>query len=362
MTRFRDDRFDDRRDDRQPMYRTDGGRDQQDSGDNFRSERSRQDTYADQSGRAYEGRLSSGAQGYRDQGTQGYIDRGQDDRYGSQGQYGAQSGYGGQGQGAQGYGQQGQYGMARSGDLYGQQSGGQFGQYGSQGNWRGASDMGQSGGGHLQYGRDPSRQDLYRQDQGFMGGRDSYQSGMAYGGRDGGLGQQGRGGWSNDQGQMGSDRLGNDRSSGQLWGQGADYGGAGMSGGSGGQQSYRGRGPKGYTRSDDRIREAVNDALEDHHGLDASEIEVQVKDGEVTLTGTVSDRMQKRIAEDCLDGLRGVKDIHNQLRVQAPTGQGHQRDQTQSAQTQGTNATSGTTAISAQTKPGTDTTSGTHRS
>jgi len=38
--------------------------------------------------------------------------------------------------------------------------------------------------------------------------------------------------------------------------------------------------------------------------------------GEVTLTGTVEDRNQKRMAEDCINQIRGVKDVHNQLRVQ----------------------------------------------
>ena len=39
---------------------------------------------------------------------------------------------------------------------------------------------------------------------------------------------------------------------------------------------HRGRGPKGYTRSDERIREDVNDRLSDDPFVDASEIEVMV--------------------------------------------------------------------------------------
>jgi len=86
--------------------------------------------------------------------------------------------------------------------------------------------------------------------------------------------------------------------------------------------SFAGRGPKGYTRSDERIREDVNDQLTDHHGVDASDIEVRVQNGEVTLTGTAPDRMAKRIAEDCALAVRGVKDVHNQIRVQQSTGIG----------------------------------------
>ena len=43
--------------------------------------------------------------------------------------------------------------------------------------------------------------------------------------------------------------------------------------------SHRGRGPKGYSRSDDRIREDVSDRLSDDHMIDASDIEIEVKGG-----------------------------------------------------------------------------------
>ncbi len=81
------------------------------------------------------------------------------------------------------------------------------------------------------------------------------------------------------------------------------------------QGQHYGRGPKNYQRSDDRIREDVNEQLTYHHDLDATDIEVKAENGEVTLTGTVSDRRQKRMAEDAAEGVRGVKDVHNQLRV-----------------------------------------------
>lgn len=79
--------------------------------------------------------------------------------------------------------------------------------------------------------------------------------------------------------------------------------------------AHRGKGPSGYTRSDDRIREMVCDVLTDHHDIDASHIEVSVKNGEVTLAGTVEDRRTKRLAEDCIEQLSGVKEVVNQLRV-----------------------------------------------
>jgi hypothetical protein len=89
-------------------------------------------------------------------------------------------------------------------------------------------------------------------------------------------------------------------------------GGAGAYGERGG---HAGKGPKGYRRSDDRIREDVCERLTEHPEVDAGEIEVSVKDGEVTLTGTVDERQAKRIAEDVAESVSGVKDVHNQVRV-----------------------------------------------
>ena len=82
-----------------------------------------------------------------------------------------------------------------------------------------------------------------------------------------------------------------------------------------GRTSHAGRGPSGYTRSTDRITEDVNEALLDDHDVDATHIQVSVEDGEVTLEGTVTSRDQKRRAEDVAEHCRGVRDIHNRLRV-----------------------------------------------
>jgi hypothetical protein len=78
---------------------------------------------------------------------------------------------------------------------------------------------------------------------------------------------------------------------------------------------FVGRGPKGYQRSDERIREDVCERLTQHGDIDASEIEVRVENGEVTLTGTVDDRQSKRLAEDIVDAVPGVKQVQNQLRI-----------------------------------------------
>lgn len=77
---------------------------------------------------------------------------------------------------------------------------------------------------------------------------------------------------------------------------------------------HRGRGPKNYARSDDRIRDDANDRLTEDVWIDASEVEVEVTNGEVTLTGTVEDRRAKRRAEDCVEAIAGVKHVQNNLR------------------------------------------------
>lgn len=85
------------------------------------------------------------------------------------------------------------------------------------------------------------------------------------------------------------------------------------------RSGFQGRGPKGYQRSDDRIRDEICDCMTDDAVLDASEIEVAVVQGEVTLTGSVSSREQKRRAEDVAERISGVRDVTNQLRVTAPS-------------------------------------------
>jgi len=82
-----------------------------------------------------------------------------------------------------------------------------------------------------------------------------------------------------------------------------------------GRGSFAGRGPKGYQRSDARISEDVCDRLAESPEVDASNIEVKVENGEVTLTGSVAERGEKRRAEDLIENISGVREVHNHLRV-----------------------------------------------
>ena len=78
-------------------------------------------------------------------------------------------------------------------------------------------------------------------------------------------------------------------------------------------KGFAGIGPKGYKRSDERIREDVCEVLFRNPSVDASDIEVAVKEGLVTLSGTVDSRFAKREAEGAIEHLGGVVDVRNEL-------------------------------------------------
>lgn len=82
------------------------------------------------------------------------------------------------------------------------------------------------------------------------------------------------------------------------------------------RRDYSGLGPRNGRRQDERVLEEVCQALSRDGEVDATQIEVQCKDGEVTLAGWVSDRHQKRLAERVAERVHGVTDVHNRLRVQ----------------------------------------------
>jgi hypothetical protein len=115
------------------------------------------------------------------------------------------------------------------------------------------------------------------------------------------------------------------------------------------REQYRGRGPKGYRRSDERIKEDVNDRLSEGY-LDASDIEVSVSNAEVTLTGTVNSRRDKRRAEDIAEAVSGVTNVENRLRVKQQSGSAMYSNTgttTGYSSSTGTTGTTGTTGAEA---------------
>ena len=88
---------------------------------------------------------------------------------------------------------------------------------------------------------------------------------------------------------------------------------------------YVGRGPKGYVRSDERIREEICEMLYLQGYVNTAEVEVGVKNGEVTFTGSVQSRGDKRFIEEMVERVAGVVEIHNQIRRTRPTGEPERR-------------------------------------
>lgn len=250
-------------------------------------------------------RFSRGWQGGDMGGGRGYGEGSWDQQGGSRdyggGDYGSQQSAFERG-GAPQYG--GGHGESRSsqsgyGDTgYGERSGGsRFGEdYRSGGYGAGMgprSDFGYERGSYGDYG-DRGRSS-YERDYGGAGSR--WSSGRSYGGGERGYEQGGRGFWDRASDEV-SSWFGDEDAERRRR-----------------MDQFRGRGPKNYMRSDERIKEDVNDRLSDDGNLDASDIEVDVANGEVTLSGRISNRWDKRRAEDLAEAVSGVKHVQNNLRV-----------------------------------------------
>ena len=82
--------------------------------------------------------------------------------------------------------------------------------------------------------------------------------------------------------------------------------------------NYSGRGPRGYRRGDERIREDVCERLTEDPRIDASDVEIQVSNGEVTLAGSVRTRDEKHFTEDVVERIVGVREVNNNLKVKPP--------------------------------------------
>jgi len=180
--------------------------------------------------------------------------------------------YGQSGYGQGGYGQ-GDYGQPNY--SYGQPS------YGEDFGSSGTSNYGRSnfGSGRSERGSEDSR----------MGSS----SGVGYRGY-GGEGSYGsQSGWREPSGE------------GQQYGSSSGYS----------QGQHRGKGPKNYQRSDERVKEMLCERLHDDPEIDASEVTVSVQGGKITLEGTVDSRRTKNAIEDVAEQI-GSQDVQNNLRVQ----------------------------------------------
>jgi len=277
-------------------------------------DRNREQQYG-QSGQQQYGGSGSGGSSYGASGYGSYGGRGQfggerdyqDSRgeygRGSQGEFG-QSRYG-QGQ----YGRGGEYGGSYQGsgssNWRQQREGGSYGGYGTTGDYgygsQGQGSQWQGGWGRRQFGSADEEPPYY--------GTGNYSSGGSgfgggFGGMQGGIGTYGP--------------------SGSYYGATQQSGGGFFGGRSIGERSERpgllsrmfGRGPKGYKRSDERLREDISERLMHSDTIDSSEVTVEVTEGRVTLQGTVPERYMKHAIEDVVDSCHGVQDIDNRIRVE----------------------------------------------
>lgn len=77
-------------------------------------------------------------------------------------------------------------------------------------------------------------------------------------------------------------------------------------------------GPRGYVRSDERIREQICERLADRADIDAADVSVAVNDGRVTLEGSVPHRQMKHRIDALCDDSPGVRGVDNRIRVARP--------------------------------------------
>ncbi len=77
----------------------------------------------------------------------------------------------------------------------------------------------------------------------------------------------------------------------------------------------RPRGPKDWQRSDERIHDDICVRLSRETALDAGDVTVSVREGQVILTGTVADLPTKHAIESLVERCQGVREIDNHIKV-----------------------------------------------
>jgi osmotically-inducible protein OsmY len=80
------------------------------------------------------------------------------------------------------------------------------------------------------------------------------------------------------------------------------------------QRDPRAGGPADQ-RPDETIWEDIHEHLTTNPDLDATEVEIVVEEGDVTLTGRVDTRESKWLAEEIARAVPGVVELHNRLKV-----------------------------------------------
>jgi osmotically-inducible protein OsmY len=68
-------------------------------------------------------------------------------------------------------------------------------------------------------------------------------------------------------------------------------------------------------RSDESLAQEIREILTTDPELDATAIEVEVVGGAVTIAGEVADPDARLLAEELVESVVGVREVHNRLRV-----------------------------------------------
>lgn len=75
------------------------------------------------------------------------------------------------------------------------------------------------------------------------------------------------------------------------------------------------RGPKGFKRSDERLKDDIAERLMYQHDIDLSDVSLDVRDSKVTLEGTIPERWMRFAIVDVAESVIGVESVENNLRV-----------------------------------------------
>ena len=84
------------------------------------------------------------------------------------------------------------------------------------------------------------------------------------------------------------------------------------------QEEQRGGGERRITqrrRPDAQLAQELQEILTKDPELDSTEIEVEVEGGAVTLRGVVDSSDARLLAEELVESVTGVREVHNNLKV-----------------------------------------------
>lgn len=79
------------------------------------------------------------------------------------------------------------------------------------------------------------------------------------------------------------------------------------------------RGLRSYQKQEDRIRMEIHQALTEHPGIDAANIDISIDSGVVVLRGIIDDRRQRCLALKLAEEVPGVREVRNELKIESPT-------------------------------------------